>query len=339
MVTDTKSVWAEDPFVATSAEEEEAEEEWRLSIIENLAKIHSPGGMESVSSFEIQQSRYSDFAFGIDCDIFKWTWETCFIGHKNSAEIISKHLVLPLISLNHLSFTVGNSVAEMSDSDLEKAIDKLGRGARRSIDTHIKNAVSKPRVTTSIRRTTAMFNSVPDLPPISSDNVSPQLRISSPPRLKASLAEKPPKIRSLSPSSPGPSTNPSKILVDSATESDEGDLHKKLSLPPPVADLPGKPLTPPLREESPAHVTSFSHLPPKSQSPAPPVQPKSRSTALASESDSSPPRPASKKKKVESSSSEDSEEERRKRVAKLKSGGAGGRGGVRQPRQRGGKRF
>jgi hypothetical protein len=45
--------------VATSAEEEEAEEEWRLSIIENLAKIHTPGGMESVSSFEIQQSRYS----------------------------------------------------------------------------------------------------------------------------------------------------------------------------------------------------------------------------------------------------------------------------------------
>ena len=73
-----------------------------------------------------------------------------------------------------------DAVGELPDSDLEKvrflsktkrfvslyflqAVDKIGRTARRTVDTHIKNALSKPRVATTLRRMTAMFNFVPDL--------------------------------------------------------------------------------------------------------------------------------------------------------------------------------
>jgi len=44
-----------------------------------------------------------------------------------------------------------------------QAIDKLGRTARRAVDNHVKNALSKPKVATAIRRVTAMFNFMPDL--------------------------------------------------------------------------------------------------------------------------------------------------------------------------------
>lgn len=44
-----------------------------------------------------------------------------------------------------------------------KAVDKIGRTARRTIDTHIKNVLSKPRVATTMRRMTAMFNFSADL--------------------------------------------------------------------------------------------------------------------------------------------------------------------------------
>ena len=44
-----------------------------------------------------------------------------------------------------------------------QAVDKVGRTARRTMETHIKNAFSKPRVATAVRRMAALLNFVPDL--------------------------------------------------------------------------------------------------------------------------------------------------------------------------------
>ncbi|KAJ3925251.1 MAG: hypothetical protein NXY57DRAFT_907314, partial [Lentinula lateritia] len=351
MITDTKSVWTEvisnsqiarrwracnkvESFVANTTEEEEAEKEWRLIIIGNLSKIHTPGGMDD-ASFEVVESRSSDFAFEIDCEGFKWTWETCFIGYRNSAEIISKHLVLPLISVSHTALSVGKPVGEMVESELEKAIDAVGRAARRSFDTHVKNAISKPRMNSSIQRMSALFNLVDHLPPISFTNEEIKLQITYPPhprvqvvrspsptkaRSQPNLAKTPPKPLSPSFVLREPSDNPLKhhSAEDSATESDDDEPGPKV-IPVAAASTSSIPPQRDFRHQS----SSPARLIPK----APPS------------SDSSPVRPATKKKKKETSSSEDSEEERRKRVAKLKSGTAGTRGGVRQPLKRGGKRF
>ncbi|KAJ3815144.1 hypothetical protein F5876DRAFT_31278, partial [Lentinula aff. lateritia] len=355
MITDTKSVWTEvifnsqiarrwracnkiESFVANTTEEEEAEKEWRLIIIENLSKIHTPGGMDD-ASFEVVESRSSDFAFEIDCEGFKWTWETCFIGYRNSAEIISKHLVLPLISVSHTALSVGKPVGEMVESELEKAIDSVGRAARRSIDTHVKNAISKPRMNSSIRRMSALFNLVDHLPPISFTNEEIKLQITYPPRPRVqvrspsptkarneqpNLAETPPKPLSRSFVSREPSDNPLKnhSAEGSATESDDDEPDK---------DEPGPKVIP-------VAAASTSSIPPQRDSRHQSSSPTRLIPKTPPSSDSSPVRPATKKKKKDTSSSEDSEEERRKRVAKLKSGTAGTRG-VRQPLKRVGKRF
>lgn len=61
-----------------------------------------------------------DLSFELECDAFKWRWDTCFLGYKRSAEIISKHLIMPLISVNHLAFTSSDTVSELSEDNLEK---------------------------------------------------------------------------------------------------------------------------------------------------------------------------------------------------------------------------
>ncbi|KAG7089770.1 hypothetical protein E1B28_011424 [Marasmius oreades] len=188
LITDTKSVWAEVlnsnqfarrwrdcnslPLLATSEEEEE--EEWRENALKTLTAAHTVGGMTDFS-FEVVESRYSDFAFALECKSFKWRWETCFIGHKLGSEIISQHLVLPLISVNHLAFTSADALGEIVEPELEKGIDKVGRSARRAIGTHIKNAISKPRLASTLRRMTAMYNFLPDLPSVISTAESPNL--------------------------------------------------------------------------------------------------------------------------------------------------------------------
>lgn len=90
---------------------------------------------------------------------------------------------MPLISLNHLAFASADPIGELSDNSLEKvnscfsnldapelipirvtqAVDKIGRSAKRTMDVHVKNAITKPRVATAIRRMTAIFNATPDL--------------------------------------------------------------------------------------------------------------------------------------------------------------------------------
>ena len=116
----------------------------------------------------------------MECDAFKWRWETIFVGYKVSADVLSKHLIMPLICVNHLSFSSTDVVGDLSPSDLEKVtsfksfvsqyrfhdhsqtVDKVARTARRTLDTHVKNALSKPRLATTMRRITAVFNFTSD---------------------------------------------------------------------------------------------------------------------------------------------------------------------------------
>jgi len=90
---------------------------------------------------------------------------------------------MPLISTAHLAFSLPNAVGEMSESDLEtvskvkpltyvlliryelhpQALDKVGRTARRTPGMHARNAISRPRLATAIRRMTAMLNFLVEL--------------------------------------------------------------------------------------------------------------------------------------------------------------------------------
>ncbi|KAJ7903590.1 hypothetical protein B0H14DRAFT_2665520 [Mycena olivaceomarginata] len=364
LVTDTKTVWTEvlnskqfarrwracNLLSTPEFSREEDEEEWRISTLELLSKAHTLGGVEELT-FDVVESNYADLAFELECEAFKWRWETCLQGGRFAAEAISRHLVLPLISLNHLAFT--SAVGESDETDLEKAVDKVGRTARRSVDTHVKNAMAKPRVATSLRRITAMFNFETNLPPIHLSAERPELQAQVVQAKSRELSPKPspaPFKRRSPPPDPIVPPAPSETLpakdptpspkipvtadADSATEDDSDEDA------PPFVAVKGKaralssPASPPAKAKPQSPASSSSPIPSK------PSKPLSRAKAPSSDSDSSPLRPVKKAKPpVSSSDAEDSEMERKRRLAKATSGAGGAKRGTRQPIKRGGKRF
>jgi len=120
------------------------EDDYREQIIALLSDAHTLGNMSDLS-FEPVESTFSvssgyigsnrvrltdnvclgkDFAVEIRGDAFKWRWETFLIGPRFSAEVLSKHLIIPLITTAHLAFTSTDPLSELSESDLEKVLSK-----------------------------------------------------------------------------------------------------------------------------------------------------------------------------------------------------------------------
>ncbi|THH02766.1 hypothetical protein EW026_g122 [Hermanssonia centrifuga] len=168
MITDTKEVWGEvlssnkvarrwrdcNPLHAAPFDlSEEEEDDWRSQTLDLLTALHSLGGITD-TSFDIVESR-----------------------NAVSSDVLSKHLIMPLISATHLAFSSADPVSELSEADLEKAVDKVGRTARRTVDTHVKHAISRPRVATTLRRMTAMFNFLSDMPSVISDVHRPEFKM------------------------------------------------------------------------------------------------------------------------------------------------------------------
>ncbi|EGN98682.1 hypothetical protein SERLA73DRAFT_181268 [Serpula lacrymans var. lacrymans S7.3] len=367
LVTDTKTCWAEvmnskqfarrwrdcnkhDNSHFSDMEEEEA---WRTRNIDLLNKGHSIGGIADLA-FEVTESSYADFAFELESDHFNWRWETTLTGHRLSAELLSKHLIMPLISVNHMTFSSTDAVCDISESDLEKAIDKVGRTARRTVDTHIKNALSRPRVATTLRRMTAMFNFIPDLPGIITNAEKPDLSIDqkikqTPERLIHTRSPSPKltipnsidyDVRNADigiPMIPENSPRRSLLRCDSATESERDDAGP--SVPVPARSKDQSPLPSPADsrangEAAPSSSYSSRQVSPPSQT----TVTKSESKDDASDSESSPIRPVKKARAQPSSSGDDSGDERKRKATQIKAGITAKRG-ARQPIKRGGKRF
>ncbi|KAI0671590.1 hypothetical protein C8Q78DRAFT_783692 [Trametes maxima] len=175
LITDTRNVWGEvltsqrvarrwrdcNPQRSPVLDTQDDEESWRIQCLEFLSSVHSLGGVSDLA-FEVVKSTYSDLAFELRNDTFRWRWETFNVGPKMSADVLSKHLIMPLISATHLSFSSVEPVSSLSEADLEKSADRVGRIARRTVDTHVKSTLSKPLVATTLRRMSAVLNLVPN---------------------------------------------------------------------------------------------------------------------------------------------------------------------------------
>ncbi|EDR08684.1 uncharacterized protein LACBIDRAFT_326903 [Laccaria bicolor S238N-H82] len=248
----------------------------------------------------------------------------------------NRHRQVHTLSAVHSLGAISDFTFDIVESNYA-AVDKVGRTARRTVDTHIKNALSKPRVATTLRRMTAMFNFVPDLPPVTSVVDTPDLTSKGLDN-GISIEKSPPKAQRVSPppaSLPIASTSRDRDQVkvqpvhpDSATESEA--------------------------EEEPVHINK-----PKESSPfasqgaaaMPTGQAFSKSSSVfsptpvtkgeTSNSDSEPPQPMKQSKKPRIASSSDDDSDSKARVAQKRSGsGAGGiKRGTKQPIKRGGKRF
>ncbi|TFK72931.1 hypothetical protein BDN72DRAFT_956922 [Pluteus cervinus] len=358
LVTDTKSVWGEvmngqqlarrwrvcNQLPPGPEAEFSEEASWRKSVLELLTNSHSLGGIPEFS-LESTESRYADLALDLECESFKWRWEVCYLGHKLSSELISKHLILPLISANYVAFTSSDAVGEMTNNDLEKAVDKVGRTARRSVDTHIKHALAKPSVATTLRRMTAMYNFIPTLPEITSNIETPSLdaeRLLRPITLNPVPVSREPILPQASPISqdvaprvPSPiSPRPEESLSnkpaaqsDSATESDDDEDSHNLQQSKASGSTSVRDAGEALGSQLGLSQRSASGLPKARQE-----DPPSHDTT----SQSSQPVRASKKPRI-SSSSDDSDDGRAS--TKPPASGTAVKRGTRQPIKRGGKRF
>ena len=72
----------------------------------------------------------------MDFDEFKWRWETYLVGPKTSANVISQHLVMPLLSLTHLAFASADPLSELPDTDLESVFTVPSRPYFFSVNTN-----------------------------------------------------------------------------------------------------------------------------------------------------------------------------------------------------------
>ncbi|OCB88780.1 hypothetical protein A7U60_g4069 [Sanghuangporus baumii] len=160
-----------DAMIIASLDKEPVNSSLAASLIWDL---HTLSGI-SDANFDIVESRDADLAFELDCDKFKWRWEAYLLGPKTSADVISKHLILPLISLTHVSFYSADPVSELAEGDLEKTVDKIGRTARRSVDIHVKQTLSRPRISTTLQRISSILGFVQTLPSIRSETERPNL--------------------------------------------------------------------------------------------------------------------------------------------------------------------
>ncbi|EJF64660.1 hypothetical protein DICSQDRAFT_144412 [Dichomitus squalens LYAD-421 SS1] len=371
-VTDTKNVWGEvlssnqfarrwreyNPQYSLSFPGEGEEQAWRTKCLEFLSAAHSLGGLAELS-FETTKSNYSDLAFTLGNDSFRWRWEAFAVGPKLSADILSKHLILPLISMAHLAFSSADPLTIISETDLEKTVDKVGRSARRTLDTHVRNALSRPLLATTLQRMSAVFNFVPDLPRIAANSETPDLTPPVPPATSQGPSASKPLVRRAPSSSPPLPTNRAGPSNQAKPHSQAGGARQVVPTPPPPDDdsvteeepeeedygaVSGK-------DEAAVHDRRNSSV--RNSSPVlsvpskratPEQSPPSKTGASVNHSpqpQSSSPLPAPKTKRVKaavsSSDEEDSEEERRKRLARLK--GSVAARGPKQPLKRGGRRF
>ncbi|KAI9061018.1 hypothetical protein FKP32DRAFT_1687256 [Trametes sanguinea] len=365
LVTDTRNVWGEvlsnhqiarrwrdcnqqqTPDSLTADEEDE----WRVKCLEFLSAVHTVGGVADLA-FELVKSTYSDLALELRSDTFRWRWETFNVGPKLSSSILSKHLIMPLISMTHLSFFSTEPVGSLSEADLEKSVDRVGRIARRTADTHVKNTLSKPIVATTLRRMGAVFNFVPEPPRIVADAPVPDLKPPSPPA-PSRAAPEPPLRRPASPSlalrdflaeeegnqpKATAGRTPPKPPVDEDSVSEEEP--SELDEPPPPNHLGKEAEKNRIQRARADNNNPAGSAPSNRAAPDQPAHSTSREGSKRASPDSSSPPPLPRKKKrassAGSSSDKDSDDEDRNRTAQARSNV---RRGVKQPIKRGGKRF
>lgn len=376
LITDTRNVWGEaltskqiarrwrdcNPKHSPEFPNIEEEDKWRTAILEVLSASHTLGAIMDLN-FGIVDSHYADFSFELGNDEFRWRWDTYPLGAKAAADVLSRQLIMPLISVTHLAFSSADPVSELSEADLEKAVDKVGRTARRTVDTHVKHTVSRPRVATTLRRMTAVFNYLPDPPSISLDVVKPDLSLPTI-QLKSRASTKSPRSSDLQTSvlavnkgpavdsmetvgsQPTPEIIPSEAISsrpadeDSVTEDEDEDRPAVLAAKGQIEDVVGGPsrsaVTSP--SGSPTRAVSSQRLRQSGPGRARTPEQTSSQGVPSIDSPSSPPAKRTKRT-VESSSSsgdEDSEAERRRHVARIKSTSTRG---AKQPLKRGGRRF
>ncbi|KZT59589.1 hypothetical protein CALCODRAFT_481478 [Calocera cornea HHB12733] len=248
LLTDTKVVWVEvmaRRHVLRRAErfdliENDTDDDYAArKTLSSLIKLHSFPSAESLTT-TFHASPNADLFLQLSIPNFSWQWELDALPRAYSAELISKHLIMPMLTWS--GYVMDSYMEALSTehqiSQLERALDASGRTAKRHVDKMVASVVRQPLFSTSIRRLTetgsgsgtrsAIFRSREDEP-------APRLRAPSPP------------------ASAGPSSGPQNYRSTARTREPTTPMKEESLVPkvePSMSPVPGRaPRVPSVRAE------------------------------------------------------------------------------------------
>ncbi|KAH7334853.1 hypothetical protein B0J17DRAFT_720397 [Rhizoctonia solani] len=158
LVTDTVKVWAEavqgrhishrsppPPYPRTEKQE-------RRFIREILQLIHAAHQLCRIADMEIVaevEGKCADLLLTITTPTLNWEWRTFALHPSHASQVLSTHLILPMLSHMSVSTLFG------AGFDLEaftRQLDKTSRTARITMHTHLRAVFSKPIVACGLVR-------------------------------------------------------------------------------------------------------------------------------------------------------------------------------------------
>ncbi|KAG9105826.1 hypothetical protein FRC07_009092, partial [Ceratobasidium sp. 392] len=187
LITDTRRVWAEvlqgrhisrradqlDPPTTdlTWKRTEKQERRFRRNWLESLHAAHCLSKLDEVEIEVGVGTEYADLSIKITTPNITWCWNGFALGLSKSAEIVSEHLVKPLMTVTSVALGAQEAPRDMSAEDVQKCMDKTGKTARAAQHTHIKALFMKPFVACGVPRVTGIMDNSDemDLHPIVQD--------------------------------------------------------------------------------------------------------------------------------------------------------------------------
>ncbi|KAH7105445.1 hypothetical protein BKA62DRAFT_812954 [Auriculariales sp. MPI-PUGE-AT-0066] len=183
MITDTKSVFGEVlPFNSLARRWASANPTLHIPlnsqglpddttikyIVEVLSIMHTIKHMSS-GTLKVSEDYNSDLAIDLATNDYSWRWNALAVGLRTSADLISTHLITPLLTFSWASLDLKESMKQVGADALEKHLRPRSIQHRKTPQTLPQAAFRKPKLTTALCLIHATFLSRSDLPSIVED--------------------------------------------------------------------------------------------------------------------------------------------------------------------------
>ncbi|KAG8952136.1 hypothetical protein FRC04_005136 [Tulasnella sp. 424] len=145
--------------------DEEAEKLLGKRNITLLHNLHRPEAIAD-ADLSVSPSTRADLEVTLSSADFTWRWDAMSLGNRQSAKLLSVHLITPLISFAAMSTFIDEPLREISAPSLTRAADSQAKTAKRSIARQTLGCISKPMVASTLQRMSQIIDDQPNHSPI-----------------------------------------------------------------------------------------------------------------------------------------------------------------------------
>lgn len=93
---------------------------------------------------------------------FSWRWDALSLPHRLSSQLLSQHLITPLLSLTALAASIDEPLRDVSSYSLTHAADSQAKTAKRHLGRSLVGCMAKPMILTTMRRITQVIEGDPN---------------------------------------------------------------------------------------------------------------------------------------------------------------------------------